>query len=436
MGLPLSRRSFLAACPAAVLGSGRKESAEVFRRRRRRLAEAVGTGVIALLGYGRREGQAGFTGFRQESNFYYLTGHDEPGASVLIAPPRRGRAYREVLFLPASSEMAERWSGPSLSAEGADALGFDDVLDAASLSRELRLMLRDRKGLAALRPREFPATGGHLEWPTAQALEEAADARIRRDVRGPLAALRAVKSPLELDLIREASSATEAAFRASWRAVAAGATEAAVVAELVGAAFRAGCRRLAFPPIAASGPNATILHYQRNDAVMRRGHLLLIDAGAECSRYAADLARTVPVTGRFTSRQRDLYDVVLKAQRAVLEAAKPGARLSGAGPRTLESIAEGVLRKHAPKGVDAFLPHAIGHSVGLDVHDPMPPGGTLKEGMVLAIEPGIYLPGEGVGIRVEDLVEITADGCRTMTAGLPKSADEIERTLAADSGSG
>ena len=390
----------------------------------------MGGGVIALLGYEHDEGQFGFTGFRQESNFYYLTGHNEPGASLLIAPRRGGEAYREVFFLPARSGAAARWSGPSLGLEGASRLGFQDVLDTGALRGELRALLRDRRRLAGLGPYAAVGSGRLRDRAAMERLQEAAGAKIARDVRGPLARMRAVKSHREIASIRQAVEVTEAAFRAAWKATAPGASERSVVAEFVGAAFRAGCERLAFPPIVASGPNATVLHYQHNDSIMQDGQLLLVDAGAEYSRYAADIARTVPVTGRFSERQRLLHDLVVSALRAAIAAAKPGVRLDGPGPRTLESIAERVLRNGAPPGVDTYMPHAIGHHVGLDVHDPARPGGVLQEGMVLAIEPGIYLPGEGLGIRVEDMVEITADGCRLMSEGLPASADELESVLA------
>ncbi len=430
MGLLLSRRSFLATCAALpALRAAERQSAEAYAERRRRLADAVGSGVIALLGYESDEGQSGFTGFRQESNFYYLTGHDEPGAALLIAPRRGDDAYREVLFLPTRSDAAAKWSGPSIGIDGAERLGFQDVRDAASLRKELRALLRDRKKLAGLRPRAAPSSAGSRSRAAMERLEETGDAKVARDVRGPLALMRAVKSPGEIALLRDAVNATETGFRTAWRAVADGATERSVAAEFVAAAFRAGCERLAFPPMAASGPNATILHYQRNGSIMQDGQLLLLDAGAEYSRYASDIARTVPVSGKFTERQRLLYELVVRAQRAAIAAAKPGARLIGSEPRTLESIAERVMREGAPRGVDTYLPHALGHHVGLDVHDPAPPSGVLKEGMVLAIEPGIYLPREAVGIRVEDMVEITPDGCRLMSAGLPSSVDELENAL-------
>lgn len=250
-----------------------------------------------------------------------------------------------------------------------------------------------------------------------------------RDISRHLAAMRAVKSPAEIALLRAAVRATEASHQAAWRAVRPGAAERSVAAEFVGQAFRAGCERLAFPPMAGSGPNAAILHYQRNDGTLRDGELLLVDAGAERSRYAADLARTVPVNGRFTDRQRSLYEAVLAGLRAAVAAARPGAALSGGARSSLRSIAERAMRSAAPGGVSAHLPHAVGHHVGLEVHDLADPRGLLKPGMVLAMEPGLYLPGEGLGIRIEDMIEITGDGCQLLSDGLPASADEIEQAF-------
>lgn len=401
----------------------------MFAERRRRLAEAVGRGVIALLGHGESEGQSGFTGFRQESNFYYLTGHSEPGAALLIAPRRRTAPYGEILFLPTRSAATARWSGPALGPADAESLGFQDVRDARTLDEDLRALLKDRRILMGLRPRRGPGHPDPVGAAAFDRLREAAAKRDVRDIRGELAAMRAIKSAAEIALLRKAVHATEKAFRAAWGATRPGTAEWSTVAEFVGAAFREGCERLAFPPMAGSGQNATVLHYRHNNSVMKDGEMLLIDAGGEFSRYCADLARTVPVSGRFSERQRELYQLVLDAQRAAISAARPGVALAGPGSRTLRSIAERTMRAGAPRGVDTHLPHAIGHHVGLDVHDSAPASGVLKEGMVLAIEPGIYLPREGLGIRVEDMIEITSDGCRLMSSGLPASVEAIECAL-------
>ena len=428
-GLIASRRSFLAACTALgrVRGAA-SERADIFAERRRRLAENVGRGVIALLGYSDAEGRSGFTGFRQESNFYYLTGHAESGAALLLAPRTGKASYREILFLPSDGRRRRLWSGSRRGPDEVESTGFDEVADASDLPRELRAMIKGRKPVFGLHPPSAPRAGAARS-ALLERLQEAAGTTDIRDIRAPLASMRSIKSEGELALLQEAVNATEAAYRAAWTAVAPGVAERAVIAECVGAAFKAGCDRLAFPPMAGAGPNAAILHYNRNRSVMQGGELLLMDAGGEYLRYAADIARTVPVGGQFDDRQRCLYDAVLGAQRAAIAAARPGLKLNGSGSGSLQAVAEQALRNLAPSGVATDLPHALGHHVGLDVHDPSPPGGRLENGMVVAIEPGLYLPDQGIGIRIEDMIEITEDGCRLMSGGLPSGADQIEKAL-------
>lgn len=415
--------------PAALRGAV-EFGPDSFAARRRQLAEALGGGVVALLGYGHEDGQSGFTGFRQESNFYYLTGHSEPGAALLIAP-RNGRApYREILFLPEPADSAIRWSGPLLRPEEASELGFQDVQPAARWPQELRALRRDRKRLFGLRPEPTVEPGSSRMRRLFDRLSEEAGRAEVLDARGRIADLRSVKSEAELALLRKAADATVVAHRAAWAAVRSGAVESDVHAEFVAAAFRAGCERLAFTPIVASGRNATILHYRKKDGTLQLGDLLLVDAGGEYCRYAADIARTVPVRGRFTDRQIGLYNAVLGAQRAAIAAARPGAILNGSTPGSLQAVAEKHLRRHAPLDSSAALPHALGHHVGLDVHDAAPRRRPLRPGMVVTVEPGIYLPREGVGIRIEDMVEVTEDGCRVLSQALPYEAEEIEELMA------
>ena len=418
----------MAACTALPhLRAAKLSGAAEHAGRRRALADRVGRGVIALLGSTESEGRSGFTGFRQESNFFYLTGLEEPGAALLIAPAHGGNPYREYLFLSGMADRADKWSGPLLRPEDAGHLGFAEVQSGAEFRRTARRLLRERGKLAGL------VQTGQTDAPQLRArherLVEALNSQPSRDIRGPLSALRAVKSPTEVATIQAAVEATEVAFRGAWAEVADGATERQVAAGLISGAFRAGCERLAFAPIVAAGSHATILHYQRNSGRLAKGQMLLIDAGGERARYAADVARSVPVSGRFSDGQRSLYEAVLKAHKDAIAAVKPGVALSGPARDSIESVAQRALRKHAPRGVDPYLPHAIGHHVGLDVHDPAPPSRSLKSGMVLAIEPGLYVPEEGIGIRIEDMVEVTADGCRVMSAGLPRSADAIERAI-------
>jgi Xaa-Pro aminopeptidase len=199
--------------------------------------------------------------------------------------------------------------------------------------------------------------------------------------------------------------------------------------------FENGCGRHAYAPIVGSGANAAVLHYNRNTRRMDAGELLLMDVGPECGMYATDITRTIPVDGKFTPRQRELYDIVLGAQKAVIAAVKPGALLgNGYDQRGLYKVALDYLNSHGKdkhgEKLGKYFTHGLGHHVGLDVHDPTVPTLVLQPGMVFTIEPGLYIPEEGIGIRIEDVILVTEDGARVLSASLPREADEIERFMA------
>src|SRR5205085_814427 len=196
-------------------------------------------------------------------------------------------------------------------------------------------------------------------------------------------------------------------------------------------------------PIVGSGPNGTILHYDANHRRMDRGELVVMDTAAECSEYASDITRTIPVSGKFSARERELYEVVLGAQKAAIAAIKPGARMgttatgskpeTEADPGTLTRIATDYINSHGKdlhgQRPGKYFIHGLGHSVGLEVHDgPIP--GPLEAGMVITVEPGLYIPEEGIGIRIEDVVLVTGNGAKVLSAALPKEPDEIEKALA------
>ena len=193
-----------------------------------------------------------------------------------------------------------------------------------------------------------------------------------------------------------------------------------------GEMIRHGAIRPAYPPIVASGPNAAVLHYADLTRRIRPGELVLMDVGGDYGGYAADLTRTVPADGRFTKRQRRLYDWTLAAQEAAIAALRPGARLTG--PDSLTEVAQRAFDQ-ARTGLSARFRHAVGHFVGLDVHDPSPLTTPLDEGMVVTVEPGLYLPDEGLGIRIEDMLVVTAEGARMLSADLPRAAEDVERAM-------
>jgi Xaa-Pro aminopeptidase len=256
-----------------------------------------------------------------------------------------------------------------------------------------------------------------------------------QSVERAIARLRMVKSGAELARIQRSVDATIAAHQAAWRRVKPGLYEYQVATTMGAAFLEMGCERHAYMPIVASGPMSISLHYSANKRRMNAGELLLMDVGAECSDYAADITRTVPVDGRFTARQREIYNIVLGAQKAAIAAAKPGMKLLGLGEDSLNGIARKYVDSHGKdrhgESLGKYYLHSLGHHVGLEVHDATDPELTLQPGMVITIEPGIYIAEESIGIRIEDMVLITADGARVLSAALPREAGEIEKRMRA-----
>jgi Xaa-Pro aminopeptidase len=389
------------------------------RKRRAELTKAVADGVVVLFARGGGEVRGRYF---QEPNFAYLTGWRRPGAALLLAPDR------EILFLPLRDERTETYDGPMLAAEDPKAreiTGFEQVMPVTHLERELRLALERHARIYTITSR-----------PEAERLRALAPLRQISDVRPAVARLRARKSPEELARIRRSIEVTIAAHRAAWKRLQPGVYEYQVAATLVGTFLEHGCEDAAYAPIVASGANALILHYQDNARRMEAGELLLVDAGATCNGYAADLTRTAPVSGRFTPRQRELYEVVLGALKAVIAAIRPGVVL---GSRTdnvgLQKIARDYLDAHGKdaqgRPLGARFVHGIGHRVGLDVHDVYQEtlNLPLEAGDVVAIEPGVYLKEEGIGIRIEDMVLVTEQGAVLLSEALPREVADIEREL-------
>lgn len=233
--------------------------------------------------------------------------------------------------------------------------------------------------------------------------------------------MRAAKSDPEVACIEQAGRITALGFAAAMRCMRPGVNEFDVQ-EAVEHAYRTGgARELAFRTIAGGGFNATVLHYHANDQALADGELVVLDSGAKFAGYSADVTRTLPVSGRFTPRQRELYELVLRAQEAAIAAVRPGATLAQIDASGRKVIADAGLG-------DAFI-HGMGHHLGLETHDASPDA-PLEAGAVVTIEPGVYLPGERIGIRIEDDVVATTSGPRVLTAGIPKSVADVERAMA------
>jgi Xaa-Pro aminopeptidase len=426
----LRRLLVLVLVSLAICSAIEREPLEVFRERRERLAAEKSDGVIILLGLEEDEGLPGPSRFRQQNEFYYLTGWNEPGAAALVLPGREGAPYREMLFLPRRDPHDEIWRGARVDPESKEApklSGFADVRSRSDFEKVLTKELRSYPaayGVASLPPDGF---GSLSHVALAARLNEAAGMPVQ-DLRETIDRMRLVKSPGEIALMEKAIGCSVEAHLAAMRNVRAAKREYQIQAKMTEALLACGCERNAYAPIVAAGANSVVLHYTENEAELKKGDLVLLDVGGEYSFYAADLTRTLPVSGQFTKRQREVYELVLKAQRAVIAAVKPGMTLSGNGSNSLTQIARDVFDAEK-RGLSRRFTHSVGHPIGLAVHDTGDPFEPLRPGMVITVEPGLYLPDESFGVRIEDMVLVTEDGARLLSAKLPSDADEVERLI-------
>ncbi len=388
---------------------------EEFRSRRAALRKTL-DGTLILIG--RVEGNDELFGFVQEPNFYYLTGWTEPGSMLLITPSR------ETLLLPHHNERRERYTGARGSAEDRNIralTGFDEILPIEKFESALASALDASEHVYTL-----PGQPG------TEKLKERYPFREFSDANPLVAKLRVKKSPAELAAIQRATDVSLDAHRAAWKRMASGLFEYQIAATVSNVYFENGCERYAYAPIVGSGPNGAVLHYSANKRRMDQGEMVVMDTAAQCSEYASDITRSVPVSGKFSARQRELYEIVLGAQKAAIAAVKPGVRLTGPD-NSLTKIAKDYFAAHGKdlhgQPLDKYFTHGIGHQVGLEVHD-ADTRGPLEPGMVITIEPGLYIPEENIGIRIEDVVLVTANGSKVLSAALPREPDEIEKALA------
>jgi Xaa-Pro aminopeptidase len=256
------------------------------------------------------------------------------------------------------------------------------------------------------------------------------------DVKPSISELRRVKDAGEIALLRKAVDASIAAHIAAMKALKPNVSEYQISALWQYEWGKRGCERPSYPPIVGSGHNSTVLHYSDNTATMKGGDVVVIDAAAECSMYAADLTRTLPVSGHFSAREREIYDIVLGAQQAAIDAFQSGkSLLFGDSDVSLTKVAKDYIRAHGKdlhgQTLDQYFTHGIGHYIGLDVHDAGDYKTPLGPGMTFTIEPGIYIPEENIGVRIEDDFLVGADGKLVkLSAALPSKAEDVERVMA------
>ena len=428
-----------------------------YHQRRVALAEKLQGGASVL--FAAPEPTDELTLYRQDSDFFYLTGWTEPGAALLVIGagpqtivPRSGQAvpahaYREILFLPSRNLVMEKYTGEKVDATTSGAAAkasVDEVMPMGALPEVLgSFVAEDRRRLRTLWTQtDMPAAATTMSF-VGPILGLEPSAIQSQDVRGLTMPLRTVKSPAEIALLKKASDASIIGQRAGMRAIRPGVQEQAVAGTELGAFMAEGCERWSYPPIVGSGINATVLHYATNEHAMEEGSLVVIDAACERSMYASDVTRTMPVSGRFTARQKEIYDIVLGAQRAAAAAFVSGRfRLGSLNDRSISAVTDSLdkvaydyINTHgkdlhgAPLG--KYFLHGLGHSVGIDVHDPMDyPHTKLDRGMVFTIEPGVYIPEEKIGVRIEDVFYVDESGRLVdLIESLPHETSMIEATM-------
>ncbi len=430
------------------------EALSVYAARRARLAAAMGQGVAVLATAAEHlRNRDSHYPYRYDSYFYYLTGFTEPEAVLVLLA---GEKPRSLLFCRPRDPEREIWDGFRYGPEAArERFGFDEARPIAALDEALPQLLENQSAF-------FFPLGADAEW-DARAMRWLNAVRLRsragvtapqrlQDLRGLLDDMRLVKDEHELAVMRRAARIAAAAHRRAMQATRAGRTEYEIEAELLYEFRRNGAQFPAYSPIVAGGTNACVLHYVANDAPLRDGDLLLIDAGCELDGYASDITRTFPVNGRFGGPQRAVYELVLEAQRAAIAAVRPGKAWNEPHDAAVRVLAQGMLDLKLLSGTleevlqketyKRFYMHRTGHWLGLDVHDAgeYRAGGQwrpLAPGMALTVEPGLYIRAAedippalaNIGVRIEDDVVVTAQGCEVVTSEAPKAIADIEALM-------
>ena len=428
-----------------------------YARRRKQLMRIMGADSICIVPAApeRLRNNDSHYPYRQDSDFHYLTGFPEPEAVIALIP---GRAHGEaILFCRERDPEREAWDGPRAGPEGAVSdYGFDDAFPIGDIDDILPGMIEGRSRVYYHFGRDTEFDIKLMSW------VNSVRAQVKRGAVAPhefvalghiLHDLRLYKTRNELRIMRKAAKIAAGAHVRAMAKVRPGMNEHEIEAELLHEFHRHGAEP-SYEPIVGGGKNGCVLHYRANNAPLNDGDLLLIDAGAEYDCYASDITRTFPVNGRFSTEQRALYDIVLKAQKAAIDQTRPGRPFSAYHDAAVKAIVSGLIKIGLLKGsveknireqtYRPFYMHKTGHWLGLDVHDvgDYRVDGEFRElepGMVVTVEPGIYIAPDmksvpakwrGIGIRIEDDVVVTRGEPEVITAGVPSDPDEIEALMA------
>ena len=433
--------AFILACVSSAAAQAGSPAGPVplerLSARRDGVARLMGSGIAVLRSSKERNIEADYpqdSDYRESNDFFYLTGIESKDSWLLVVADS-GRATRVTLYLPPRNPQSERWTGPTLGpgAEATTLTGIADVRSADSAESQIRAALQartwSRKGGSLFLDRSQRA--GQDNYLTGLVFSGERDDFLLPAVNLPavVAQLRLIKDEDEIRRMRAAIDLTAEALVDAMQAIKPGMTEYQVEARIEDGFRTRGAERLGFPSIVGSGPNSTTLHYDKNRRTIAAGDLVVMDVGGEFGYYSADVTRTVPVDGKYTPRQRQIYELVLATQQAGIDSVRPGMTIG-----ELNRISREYMKAHSDTlcgstTCDTYYIHGLSHWLGMDVHDVGDYTTPLAPGMVLTVEPGIYIPDEQLGIRIEDDVLVTTAGHDLLSSKAPRSPDEIEKVM-------
>jgi|HubBroStandDraft_1064217.scaffolds.fasta_scaffold24843_2 Xaa-Pro aminopeptidase len=436
----------LAPLPNRAQQRREREANSAYAARRAKLAGQIDSPILLWGFTGREESSQAYV-FAQEDNFYYLTGHNEEEAGLIILPTARSSqgagptaswdGPQEMLFLPPKNPAKEKWNGLRMSPSdpGIQArTGFASVLPFPEMRATLEKLAKLYPTIYTVLPYEKENGGYPHEKEIVDWIHLVDPQAKLRDIRTNIDALRQIKSPGEIAFLTQAIELSLDAHFAAMRMMRPGLHEYEIAAKMVEVHAMGGSEAEGYAPIVGAGPNSTALHYDKLARKIEGGDIVVLDVGAQYSGYSADITRTLPANGKFTPRQREIYEIVLGAQNAALAAIKPGMDYCQRGSKSIFKIAYDYINSHGKdlhgKPLGQYFIHGLGHDIGLDVHDPGEYCKSLEPGMVVTVEPGIYIPEEDLGVRIEDDILITPTGYKFLSERLPRDPSEIEKIMA------
>jgi len=436
----LSLTVSIAAPPTPAQERREREPNSVYAERRAKLAAQIDCPIVFWGLTGREESSQTYI-FEQEENFYYLTGHNEEGAGLVILPAKSGDsaspAQREILYLPAKNPQKERWNGVRMSPAdpGIEArTGFATVKPFGEIRAEVEDLAKTCASFYTILPYQKELGGFPHEKEVVDWLQQVAPQIKLKDIRPQISSLRQIKSPGELAFLQRAVDLSLDAHLEAMRMMRPGLYEYQVAARMVEVHAMGGSEAEGYAPIVGAGPNSTALHYDKLSRKIENGDIVVLDVGAQYSGYSADITRTIPANGKFTPRQLEIYNIVLGAQNAAMAAIKPGVDMCQKSSKSLHKISYDYINSHGKdlhgNPLGQYYIHGLGHNISLNVHDPVDYCKPLQPGMVVTMEPGIYIPEENLGVRIEDDVLVTETGYKLLSERLPRDPAEIEKIMA------